>query len=174
MDGVRIVIVGTSGSGKTTVARQAAQRLGVTPVELDSIRHRENWYELPDGEFRESIAGIVAGDRWVIDGNYSFTWDITMPRATQVVWLDLPRSVVMTQVIWRSLCRAALRLELWNGNRETFSSWLRADHPIRWAWATHHDRQNKFAQKMTSNWIRLRSRREIRQWLDALGKSATS
>jgi adenylate kinase family enzyme len=163
-----MVFVGTSGSGKTTLARQVARRLGLPHVELDAIRHQANWVEMPDDLFRQRVADIVAGDEWVIDGNYGIVRDLTFGRATQVVWLDLPRSTVMRQVIWRSFCRAALGQELWNGNREPFTAWLRADHPIRWAWSTHARRRAEFEAQFGAHWYRLRSRREAQQWLATL------
>jgi adenylate kinase family enzyme len=168
MTGPRISIIGTSGSGKTTVAARAAKRLGLPHIELDAIRHGPNWTETPDAEFRLKVAAIAAGERWVIDGNYGVVRDIVWARATTVVWLDPPRAVVMAQVIWRSVTRAITREELWNGNRERFGKFLDADHPIRWAFSTHHARRAKFLEAMGPTWVRLRSRREIDAWLASL------
>jgi adenylate kinase family enzyme len=135
--GARISVIGPSGSGKSWTASRIAERLGLPRTELDAIRHGPNWTETPDAEFQRIVRDAASGDRWVVDGNYTaivrkIIWD----RATDVVWLDYPRSTVMRQVTWRSLSRAALRKELWNGNREQFRLWVRSDHPIRWAWAT--------------------------------------
>jgi adenylate kinase family enzyme len=133
---VRISIRGTSGSGKTTVGRAAGARLGIPYVELDAIRHGPNWTEMPDDEFQARVSEIVAGDAWIVDGNYGAVREITGARSTHIVWLDLPRWLVMVQVVWRSLTRAALHRELWNGNRESFRNWVDPTHPIRWAWST--------------------------------------
>jgi adenylate kinase family enzyme len=168
MDGPRLLFLGTSGSGKTTAARAAAARLGLEHVELDAIRHGPNWLETPDDRFRAIVADIAARDAWVVDGNYAIVRDLLIRRATQVVWVDPPKRVVMAQVIWRSASRAVLRTELWNGNRERAWTWLRADHPIRWAWDTYDQRRRKFEHVMTEKWVRLRSRREVRRWLDNL------
>jgi adenylate kinase family enzyme len=167
--GTRISIVGTSGSGKSTVGKAAAQRLGIPFIELDSIRHQPNWVELPDDQFRARVAEEAARDSWVIDGNYGglareFVWS----RATMVVWLDLPRWLVMGQVIYRSVSRALLQDELWNGNRERWSAMLRADHPIRWAWSTHARRRRDFEAAIKPHWVRLRSRKEANDWLATL------
>jgi adenylate kinase family enzyme len=165
----RISLRGTSGSGKTTVGRSASRRLGIPYVELDAIRHGPNWTELPDDEFRDRVAEIVAGDAWIVDGNYGPVRQLTGERATHIVWLDLPRWLVMAQVSWRSFTRAALRKELWNGNREQFRNWLSPEHPIRWAWSTHARRRAEYGAQLDERWVRLRSRREVRAWLDALG-----
>ena len=168
MPGPRLLFLGTSGSGKTTVAKMAAARLGLAAIELDSIRHQPNWRELPDQEFREVVAGHVAGDSWVIDGNYGVVRDIVLSRATQVVWVNPPKHVVMAQVVRRSLVRAITQQELWNGNREQWHFFVRGDHPIRWAWTTYARRQRDFEQAMNEKWVRLRSRHEIGRWLNSL------
>ena len=167
---MRISIRGTSGSGKSTVGRAAAERLGIPFVELDAIRHGPNWTELPDDEFVARVREVVAGEAWVVDGNYGEVRQLTAARATHIVWLDLPRWLVMVQVVRRSFARAAFRQELWNGNRETFRFWLQPDHPIRWAWSTHGRRRREYeaAAEGDGRWVRLRSRREVRRWLDSL------
>jgi adenylate kinase family enzyme len=168
---VRISIRGTSGSGKSTVGRAAAARLGIPYVELDAIRHGPNWTEMPDDEFRIRVAELLEADQWVVDGNYGAVRELTGARATQIVWLDLPRWLVMLQVSWRSFSRAALRKELWNGNREQFRRWVDPGHPIRWAWSTHARRRAEYAAAVDGRWVRLRSRREVRAWLDGLRPS---
>ena len=86
----RVVVVGTSGAGKTTLAGELARVLGVSHVELDAYRHGPNWTETPDDIFREKISGALTGQDWVVDGNYSVARDIIWTRATTVVWLDYP------------------------------------------------------------------------------------
>jgi adenylate kinase family enzyme len=163
-------VVGTSGSGKTTLARRIAARLGLPHTELDAIRHQANWTELPDDDFVSVAREIAAGDAWVVDGNYSVVRSVLWDRATHIVWPDLPKSVVMRQVFWRSLSRAVTKKPMWNGNKEHFREWVRADHPIRWAWSTYERRQREYAiaAKADPRWVRLRSHREIDDWLESL------
>ena len=144
-------------------------RLGIPYVELDAIRHLPNWEELPDDEFQAAVREVVAGDAWVVDGNYGPVRAITWSRATTIVWLDLPRWLVMRQVIWRSMSRGLLRRELWNGNRESPRMWLDPTHPMRWAWSTHARRRREYSEQVDERWVRLRSRREVRSWLASLG-----
>ena len=123
----RVSVVGTSGAGKSTLGAALAARLGVDFLELDSVFHQPGWVPLPREEFRERVAVAVAGERWVIDGNYSMVRDLVWARADTVVWLDLPKRTVMRQVIWRSFRRAAARVELWNGNRERWRNFFALD-----------------------------------------------
>src|SRR4051794_9102256 len=128
---MRVSIVGTSGSGKSTFGRTLADRIGAPFVELDSIYHQANWTPLPDDEFQARVRELVDGDSWVVDGNYSsVVLPIVFTRATTVVWLDYARPVVMARVIRRSASRAFVNRELWNGNREDIRNWIDSEHPI--------------------------------------------
>ena len=136
---MRIVIIGTSGSGKTTLGTRLSAALDLTRIELDAVTWQPGWNALhmndPE-EFRRRADAATAGDRWVCDGNYSVVRDILWPRATDLIWLDYDRPVIMRRVITRSVSRAVTGRELWNGNFEDWRKWLHASHPIRWAWDT--------------------------------------
>jgi adenylate kinase family enzyme len=148
---MRIVVIGTSGAGKTTLARSLAARLALPFIELDAINWQAGWRDLltddPD-EFARRVALAVQPDAWVVDGNYTAHSTIVWQRATHLVWLDYSRRVIMARVIRRSLLRAALRTELWAGNRERWRRMLRPSHPIRWAWNTWDRRRRETAQRL--------------------------
>jgi adenylate kinase family enzyme len=74
--GQRISIVGTTGSGKTTLARSIAQSLQFPHVELDSLHWEPNWTTALLPVFRSRVSEALQGDRWVVDGNYSIVRDI--------------------------------------------------------------------------------------------------
>jgi hypothetical protein len=65
---------------------------------------------LPAEKFRSLVGALAAGERWVIDGNYSVVRPIVWARADTVVWLDLPKRTVMRRIIWRSFRRVAGRV----------------------------------------------------------------
>jgi len=73
----RIAVHGASGSGKTTLSRTLADRLGLPRTELDALYHQPGWTQLPTDEFRDEVARIAAGDRWVIEGNYHQVRDLS-------------------------------------------------------------------------------------------------
>jgi len=147
---MRVVVVGTSGSGKSTFARQLGAALGAPALELDAINWQAGWRDLnshdPD-EFIRRVAEAAAADAWVCDGNYSKVRHVLWPRATRFVWLDYERGVIMRRVIGRSFARALNGQELWpgTGNTETMARWLDPEHPIRWAWDTWARNRAKYA-----------------------------
>ncbi len=142
--GPRISVIGCSGSGKSWTASRLAQTLGLPHIELDAIRHGPRWTETPDDEFRALVSDVASGEGWVIDGNYEgIVRDVIWDRATDVVWLDYERAVVMRQVIARTLRRIAFRTSLWNGNRERLRDIVRWYHPVRWAWSKHGEKRRR-------------------------------
>jgi hypothetical protein len=130
LKGRRISIIGNSGAGKSTLARALSARLNVAHVELDALNWRPNWRALSIEEperWVQVVAEAIARDQWITDGNYSKgALPQILPRATDVIWLDYSRTLIMTRVIRRSFLRAIWRTELWpgTGNREDFRLWL--------------------------------------------------
>ncbi len=144
----RVSVVGNSGSGKSTLARALAERLGAPYVELDSMHHLPGWTPIDQEEFAAQIGQIVAGDCWVIDGNYSAVQPLVWARADTVVWLDPPRRVVMRRVVRRTITRGVTRRELWNGNRESLRNLLSRDpeqNIVIWAWRNHATYRDRYA-----------------------------
>jgi adenylate kinase family enzyme len=174
----RVSVVGTSGAGKSTLGRALAGALGTDFLELDSVYHQPGWVPLPREEFRARVSAAVAGERWVIDGNYtSNVKDLVWARADTVVWLDLPKRTVMRRIIWRSFQRAARRAELWNGNRERWRNFFALDKEesvIAWAWQTHAATRAKLEAAMADpvyehlRFVRLTSPAEVRRFLSSV------
>lgn len=175
--GRRIAIIGNSGSGKSTLARALSQHLGVRHIELDALNWGPDWTALsiedPDA-WAKTVGDAISGDRWITDGNYSRgALPQILPRATDIVWLDYDRWVIMSRVLRRSLDRALTRQELWpgTGNREDFRRWLQKDHPIRWTWDTHRDGNARRAALFASPELtdvrkhRMRTPGDTRRWL---------
>jgi adenylate kinase family enzyme len=178
----RISVVGNSGSGKSMLARDLADRLGATHLELDSIFHQPGWTELPLAAFRDRVAEFVSGDAWVVDGNYrSRVGEMIWARADTVVWLDYPRWLVMSRIMRRTVRRLVRRERLWNANREHWSNLFRWDPQVsivRWAWTQHRPYQQSISTEMRDpanarlEFVRLTSPRRAAVWLDGLSRAA--
>jgi adenylate kinase family enzyme len=99
----RVLVIGCPGAGKTTLARKLAERSRLPLVHLDFHYWRPGW-QLPDSrEWRAQVIALAGAPAWIIDGNYSNTYDIRMPRADTLIWLDYPRSICMRRVLLRTL-----------------------------------------------------------------------
>ena len=144
----RVSVVGNSGSGKTTFARELAEVMGVRHVELDAIFHQPGWKELPREEFRARVAQVTSAPRWVIDGNYSAVRDLVWARADTVVWVDPPQALVMARVVRRTLRRVFTREELWNGNRESWSNLFSSKSIVMWSWTQRSKYRTRYAAAM--------------------------
>ena len=169
---MKIAVVGTSGSGKTSVAKRLADRYGVAHVELDALHWGPNWTPYPTDEFRARVERALAAPGWVADGSYhGKLGDSVLEQADFVVWLDLPFRVVAGRVWVRTLRRIRSREELWGGNRETWrEAFLSRDSLFVWIVTTHRSRRRRYLERLDRyEFVRLRSQREIEAWLTSGG-----
>ena len=97
----RVLIVGNSGGGKSTLARRLGEKLGLPVVHLDVLYWKPGWVESDDAPFRADVAQALQGPAWICDGNFSSNWDIRMPLADTIVWITQPRLVCLARAIWR-------------------------------------------------------------------------
>jgi adenylate kinase family enzyme len=97
----RILVIGSPGAGKSTLARHLSEQLDLPLIHLDREYFGPGWTMPPRPEWRERVKALAARPEWVMDGNYSSTFDIRVPRATDIVWLDLPRWRCALSVLWR-------------------------------------------------------------------------
>lgn len=84
-------MIGCSGSGKTTLARRIAREHDLPWISLDTLFWQPGWVESTDEEFFPKVEAWCAKDAWVIDGTFSRTLHLRLPRTDTVIWLDLPR-----------------------------------------------------------------------------------
>jgi len=141
----RVVVVGCTGSGKTTLAAALSHRLDAKHIELDALHWGPNWTPVPNDQFRAQTAEFAKIDRWVADGNYGAVRDLVWGRADTLVWLDYPFVVLLYRLTRRILQRGIRRQELWNGNRENLRThFLSRDSLFLWLVKSYRRRQREY------------------------------
>lgn len=174
----RIALTGCSGSGKSTLGRALAARTAIPYTELDALFHGPDWTPRP--EFEADVADLATRDAWITDYGYGLARPLLGPRAELLVWLDLPRWRVMTQIVPRTVRRRLARHELWNGNVEPpfHTFFTDPEHIVRWAWRTHAKTGRRVREVAAARpdlpIVRLRSRREVHTWLDGPARSVST
>ncbi|WP_428428478.1 AAA family ATPase [Pararhizobium sp.] len=100
----RILVIGCSGGGKSTLSRELSAKLNLPYVSMDrDFFWLPGWVKRPKAEERALIAATVAQDRWILDGSGPSTFDLRFPRTDMVIWVRLPRRICL----WGLVCRVA-------------------------------------------------------------------
>ena len=166
------VTASASGSGKSTVGRALAERLGVPYVELDALVHGPNWTETPDDELRRLLEPVLADEGWVIDGGYRRKiGHLVFEQADIVVWIDLPIHVWLPRLIRRTVRRWRHHEELWNGNRESLRDAIGGrDALIPYAVRAHFSRRRRYPAGLEQfNVVRLRTQADVDAFVRGAG-----
>ena len=165
----RVLVAGASGAGKTTLAARVAALLRVPHIEIDALFHGPGWTPRPT--FAEDVERFTARPGWVTEWQYTAVRPLLAERADLLVWLDLPRALVMRQVVARTLRRRLLREALWNGNVEPPLRTVLTDpeHIVRWAWSSWARTSSRVVELAARHpelvVVRLRSRSDVEQWV---------
>lgn len=167
----RVLVVGTSGAGKTTLAKRVAQSWQLPRAELDALHHGKNW--VPRPTFVSDVEAFAAQPQWVTEWQYTSKLGHTLyGRADCVLWLNHPRCLVMRRIILRTLIRRVRREALWNGNVEPPLRTVLTDHDhvVRWAWRTHGRAAERVMALLSERGrevvvVQLRGHREADRWI---------
>ena len=141
----RFVVIGCTGSGKTSMAQAISNRLSIPHVEMDSLAWKPGWEATADEELFAKVDGATRGEAWVVDGNYSRTRPITWPRAQTIVWLDYRFPRIFLQLVRRTIARCVSREQLWGGCTERFwPQFTSRDSIFWWAIKTYRPRRRNY------------------------------
>lgn len=163
----RVVVLGSSGAGKSTFSRQLGALLGLPVIHLDAHFWRTGWVEPIRKDWAAQQLDLIQAPRWIMDGNYGGTLAIRLGVADTIIFIDLPH----TLCLWRVLKR-----------RVMYHGRSRPDMPagcpeaidwefIRWTWRYPYDKRPMLLRKLaalraTKQIIELRSTRAVKQFLE--------
>jgi adenylate kinase family enzyme len=139
-----VLVIGSSGAGKSTFARQLADRLGIEAIHLDAAFWKPGWIESDYDDFRERISQLAVRDTWVMDGNYSKTLDLRLPYADTLIYLDVPRHVCLWRVSRRVVKHyGRSRVDLGEACPERFELAF-----LKWVWDYPKEREPKMLRML--------------------------
>lgn len=174
----RILVMGvSSGVGKSTFARKLGEELNRNVYHLDALFWKPGWVEASLEEFRASQEEIVSQDQWIIEGNYSNTYETRMPYADTIIYLDLPLRVCLYRVIKRFFLNIGkTRPDMGEGCPE------KIDYDfIKFIVTTYYPRKEKMKKRLQAfkainpknTVITLQSKKEIQSYLDTIVVTGT-
>jgi len=181
---IKVNVIGATGSGKSTLSKKIAQKLGIEHIELDHLYWKPNWKESETSEFRERVSSHlhlkeskstqISG--WIVDGNYSKVRDQVLEQVNIIVWLDFSIWVNFFRLTRRTSGRVFRKMKVCNGNTENlYRTLFTKDSIFYWLWKTHdkHRINNKelFHQLENSQRIHcfhLTSTDDVDLWLQCL------
>ncbi len=168
----RVLVIGSCGAGKSFFSKRLGAITGLPTIHLDRIYWRPGWVEPSKEEWRSTVAELLRGESWIIDGNYGGTMDMRLAECDTVFFLDFPRHVCTWRVIRRSLVYyGRTRPDLGDGCPERFD-W----DFIKWTWNYPARSRASVEQRLAGaadhvNIIRLRSGREVERYIEGIANN---
>jgi len=173
----RIVVIGVTGCGKSMLAGQLAQKLGLNFIELDALYWKPGWVDSDLEEFRQKVDLATHAPAWALAGNYNNARDLIWPRAEVVVWLDYPFLLVFERLVKRTLQRWWTQEALWGTNYERLFPQLKIwSKNSLFYWQVYSYRRHKrlYPQLIASReyshlkFFHFKTPRETEEWLNLL------
>ncbi len=173
----RVVIIGVTSSGKSTLAENLAKRFGHRFIELDALHWEPNWQEAPLEVFRKRVEKATQAERWIVAGNYHVARDLIWPHAELIIWLDYPFLTVLWQLTRRTFRRWWIQEVLWGTNREPFwrhfQLWSQ-ESLFHWLFKTYWRRKREIPILLSQpeyqhlKLIRFKNPKETSDWFEGL------
>lgn len=175
----RIVVIGSSCSGKTTLSRRLSRLLQIDHIELDALFWISGWRHRDAENFRGVVRAAVAGNNWIVDGNYVPVRDLVWPKATHIVWLNYSLRLVLLRALKRSIWRGITRQRLFSGNVETLGELFSRNSILGWIVRMYQPCRDEYARILQKGtipsveFIELDSPAATRRFLKELAAAAT-
>jgi adenylate kinase family enzyme len=169
----RVMIIGSGGAGKSTLARALGARLGIQVVHLDAHFWKPGWVPTPRDEWLELQRELMQSETWIMDGNYGGTMDARLALADTVIFLDLPRLTCLTRALQRRVqYHGRSRPDIAPGCPEKIDLEF-----LRWIWGFPRTKRPGILKKLKAahaegaHVIQLRSPRDVTRFLETSAAS---
>lgn len=168
----RIAVIGSGGAGKSTLARRLGEILDIEVIHLDALYWNPGWVETPKQQWRETVEELIARDKWIMDGNYGATFDVRLPAADTIVFLDFPTRVCLWRAIKRRIqYHGKCRPDMAEGCPEQID-W----EFLMWIWRFRKNIRPTVLQRIEdfgrhARLVHLRSPREANVWIEGIRAS---
>jgi len=164
----RILVIGSPGAGKSRLATELARRLHLPLIHLDQNAWLPGWVELDREQWKARVGKLIAGDEWVIDGNYGGSLALRLTRADTVINLELPVWICLARLLRRIASGyGRVRADMAEGCPEQLD-WGFLLYTARFPWRQRPriaERLKSFAGKV----VTLRSPGDVRRFLETIG-----
>ena len=173
----RVVVIGVTSSGKSTLAETLAKRFDLNFIELDALHWEPNWQGAPLDVFRARVEKATLEEKWIVAGNYHVVRDLIWPKAETIIWLDYPFITVLWQLSRRTFLRWWTREILWGTNREPFWQHFKLwsqESLFHWLFKTYWRRKREIPLLLSQpehqhlKLIRFKTPEETKVWLEGL------
>ena len=162
----KVLVIGPGGAGKSTLARRLGELLNIRVLHLDKFYWNPGWVEMPKSDWLKTVEELLAGDAWIMDGNYSGTLELRLERCDTVIFLDMARTTCIWRVLKRALMyRSKSRPDMAEGCQEKLNLEF-----ILWIWNYSRRTRPKVlrmleAHSLQKRVVRLRSQSEVERFL---------
>ena len=164
----KILIIGCSCSGKSTLARALGEKLGIPVIHLDQLWWKPGWENVTREEFDSRLHLAMNMDKWIMDGNYNRTLPQRIEKCDTIIYLDFGRRECLRGMFQRVLgSYGKVRPDMAPGCPERFD-W----DFIKWIWNFNRDHRDMnygyIARAKHAKTIVLKSRKEVKIFLQSL------
>ena len=143
----RVLVIGPGGSGKSTFATRLGQILDIEVKHLDKYYWRAEWTKPSEDDWSNTVNELIAGESWIIDGNYGGTLPLRVKRCDTIIFLDMPRLLCVWRVTKRRLLyRKRSRPDMAEGCDEKLDFEF-----ISWIWNYRHRSRTRVLKLLNEN-----------------------